>query len=516
MAKTISMSILKQIIRQWCNDVPTKAIARNTAVSKNTVKRYIELLNSLKLDCINLLAMEDHDLEALLAGGDQEDNRLKDIGDLMPYFTKELKRVGVNRFLLWNEYKLKHADGYQYSQFCYHLSNYDKTQQATMHFEHLPADKTYIDFTGKKLKWTDPETGEVIDTEVFVAILGYSQLTYVEACKSQKQSDFLQAVDNAIQYFSGVTKALVCDNLKSAVIKADRYEPTLNTALSDLANHYQTTILPARSLKPRDKSLVEGVISTVYTRVFAAMRNTISHSIEELNKLVFQHLEVHNNTKFQGRDYSRRQKFEKSEKDQLIALPLERYELKKIRWQLVAKNCHLQIREDKHYYSVPYQYIGKKVKVVTSQKHVQIYHNHQRIAFYKRRYVAYKYTTNKQHLPSHHQFVSDWNAEKFLNWAGAIDPLVKQYIKEILDSKPYPEQAYKSCVGILGFDKNQTVGRQRLIAACKRAINFDAYSYTTIKGIISNNLDLIDTENEKQLNLPLPDHDNIRGPQAYE
>jgi len=511
MSKQIAMSVLKQIIRQWCKDTPVKAISRNTGIARNTVKTYIKLIGSQELNCQTLLAMEDHQLGALFFQSPELDERYGVVVKQLSYFKKELARTGVNRHVLWEEYREKHPDGYGYSQFCYHLQQYLKTEQATLHIEQKPGDKLYVDFTGKKLQWVDAQTGEVHKVEVFAAILGHSQITYVEAVPSQKQGHFLSAIDNALQYLGGVPQAIVPDNLKAAVIKADRYEPTLNEALSDLANHYGTTIYPTRSRKPRDKSWVENIVRTVYSRVFAPLRNETFHSLGELNRAVWQALEKHNNTNFQGEDFNRRQRFEQQEQQHLSPLPVERYELKQYRNQKVRKNCHIYLREDKHYYSVPYRYISKTVKVITTHQQVSVLHDRQRIAFHKRNYKAYGYTTVKEHLPSHHQFVAEWSPEKFLGWATGIHPDVHAFIKTILESKPYPELAYQSCVGILGMNKKH--GRERLIAACQRAAHFQSCTYSTVKRILDKGLEKEPLPTDKQMQINLPDHENIRGPE---
>jgi transposase len=512
MAKPIAMSILKQIIRHWCNGVPVKAIARHTSVSRNTVKHYLKTIGEQKLGCNELLSMQDHQLEQMLLESPQTNPRYLHLVEQMPYLVGELSRTGVNRWVLWNEYKTRYPDGYQYSQFCYHLNNYLKTQNATLHIEQTPADKLYVDFAGKHMQWVDRSTGEVHKVEIFVSILGYSQLTYAQACSSQKQVDFITALDNALHYLGGVPKAIVPDNMKTAVIKADRYEPTVNQTLSDLANHYHTTILPARSKKPRDKALAEQMVRTVYSRIFAPLRDRLFYSLQQLNQAISEQLEVHNHTPLQGRDYSRRDRF-RQEQPHLLSLPAERFQMKQFRWMKVMKNCHIRLSQDKHYYSVPYRHIGHKVKIEYTQNQVSVYHNFQRIAFHTRNRRPYGYSTIKEHLPSHHRFVSEWSAEKFLSWAGGIDPHLRDYIEKVIETKPYPEQAYRSCVGILSFAKK--VGSQRLIAACQRAAHFGAYNYKTIEGIIHNRLDE-QPPPSTQLDLPLPKHDNIRGQQDYQ
>ena len=217
-----------------------------------------------------------------------------------------------------------------------------------MHFDHTPADKMFIDFTGKKLHLVDRKTGEVTEVEVYVAILGYSQLTYVQAVASQKKADYFTATENALHYFGGVPQVLVPDNLKSAVHKADNYEADLNADFADLANHYNTSVLPTRSYKPRDKALVENAVRIAYSRIYAPIRNQTFYSLEELNRAIAERLEIHNNQSFQKEDQSRREKFEATEKEALQPLPQDRYELKSFRFATVMKNCHIHLPADKH------------------------------------------------------------------------------------------------------------------------------------------------------------------------
>ncbi|WP_316753701.1 IS21 family transposase [Pedobacter gandavensis] len=224
-----------------------------------------------------------------------------------PHVDKELKRTGVNRHILWAEYYKEFPDGYQYSQFCFYYNQWKNRVNPTMHIDHKAGDKLYVDFAGQKLSITDKQTGEIINVEVFVSILGASQLTYVEAVGSQQKEDFIAACEHTLHYIGGVPDAIVPDNLKAAVIKSSRYEPTLNETFSDFADYYGTTILPARAFRPRDKALVEGAVKIIYTRIYAPLRKGVYHSLKELNDAIRPMLEEHNNRLLQGRNYSRRQ-----------------------------------------------------------------------------------------------------------------------------------------------------------------------------------------------------------------
>ena len=383
--KLMNMSKVKQIIRLRTQGVAIQTISRSLDISRNTVKKYLRLVEVNKHSIDELLGKEDEELEALLFNPDPvSEERYQHLMEMFPYIEKELKRTGVNRWILWAEYKEKHLDGYSYPHFCAALRQWMGTKGATMHFEHIPADKMFIDFAGKKLHWIDRKTGEVNDVEVYVAILGYSQLTYVQAVPSQKKADYIGATENALHYFGGVPQVLVPDNLKSAVHKANKYEADLNTDFSDFANHYNTSVLPTRSYKPRDKALVENAVRIAYSRIYAPIRNQVFHSLEELNKAIANQLETHNNQPFQKEDQSRRGKFEAVEKEKLQPLPQDRYELKNFKFVQVMKNCHIHLSEDKHYYSIPYRFIGRKVKMVYSASQISVYYNKERIAFHKR------------------------------------------------------------------------------------------------------------------------------------
>ena len=512
--KIVRMYKLKQIISLKMQGQSRKSIAKAVGTSKTTVKKYLQLIESNCWDNELLLSMEDHELESLFTGPPQDMTlRFADMQGMMEYFVKELQRVGVTRWVLWGEYKNKHPDGYSYSQFCYYLQQYIKAKSATMHFEHEPGDKLFIDYAGKKLHIVDAHTGEIKDVEVYIATLGYSQYTYVEASMNQQKETFIRSTENALHFFGGVPKVLVCDNLKSAVTKASKYEADINSDFMDFANHYHTAVLPTRSAKPKDKAHVEKSVSIIYSRIYAKLRDRVFHTLEELNVAIKEHLAEHNNTLFQGKDYSRLQCFEKDEKNHLKPLPSERYQLKEYYQMQVLKNCHVQLHKDKHYYSVPYRYIGEKVQLICTQTTVSIYHKTERIAVHSRDFRPYKYTTTKEHLPSTHQFVADWNPAKFIKWAASIHADVEQYIKKILDSNAYPEQTYRSCVGILSMEKK--VGKERLIAACRRADYFNVYNYKVIFNILNGKLDVMkpDEENSSQMILPL--HENIRGAEYY-
>lgn len=450
---TISMSKIRHILRMYSQGRSIMSIAAQADTSRNTVKRYLNSFKASGFTFEEVNALNDKELEDFFGKGKEQPagSRMLSLQRCFPHVDKELKRTGVNRHMLWEAYRKEFPEGYQYSQFCFYYTQWKARVNPVMHVDHKAGDKLYVDFAGEKLSFTDKESGEVTEVEVFVSILGSSQLTYVEAVMSQQKEDFIAACENTLHYIGGVPDAIVPDNLKSAVTKSNRYEPTLNETFADFADHYGTTILPARAYRPRDKALVEGAVKIMYTRIYAPLRKVLYHSLTELNRAIREALEIHNSQLLKGRNYSRRLQFEEVERQALAPLPVLRYEFKKQVHATVMKNGHVCLGPDKHYYSVPYRFIGKKIKLLYSGSSVEAFYHYERIAIHKRIKSPYNYTTDKDHMASTHQFVAEWTPDKFISWAASIHEDVRLYILKILERKQHPEQAYKSCVGIPGL-----------------------------------------------------------------
>jgi transposase len=515
--KPITMNKIKQIIRLYTQSKGTKFISRHTGVARGTVKKYLVKFRDTRLTYEDINELSDQGLSDLFGKppvAKEPTKRYEQLRAFFPYLDKALRSTGFTREKLWREYIEKHPDGYRYTQFCICYSKWQKRVNPVMHIVHKAGDKMYVDFAGEKLQIVDTLTGEIQEVEVFVAILGASQLTYAEATYSQKKEDFITACENALYYFGGVPQAIVPDNLKSAVTKSSKYEPTLNEAFEDFADYYQTTLLPTRAYRPRDKSLVEGAVKIVYNKIYSNLSTEIPTSLADLNAAMRPHLEQHNTAAMKGRSYSRRQQFEEIEKKILQPLPVHRYEFKRQAVVTVMKNGHVCLSEDKHYYSVPFKYISKKVKIIYSKTSVEIYYCFERIALHQRIKSPFNYTTVEEHMASTHRFVSEWSAEKFISWAEAIHPDVKLFIERILEKKHHPEQAYKSCVGVLSFAKK--VGKERLINACKRALDYGYYNYKIIQTILEKGLDNYNETSEEGSQLEMPLHENIRGENYYE
>jgi transposase len=418
------MFVVRQIIQLFNRQYSIREISRRLSLSRNTVRSYLRQLKTSTLDWHQLNELADIQLQELLTPQEdkQGNERYQTLLSLLPELEKELTNPKVNKYRLWLEYRQQEPEGYQYRQFCYHFETWQQKQKVSLHQEYKAGDKLFIDFAGDKLHYVDPNTGEIVPVEVFVGILGASQLTYVQATRSQNKKEFLDCLRRNLEFIGGVPECIVPDNLKSAVTTPDRYEPTLNPTIGDFALHYHTSIVPARVRKPKDKALVEGAVNIIYSRIYAPLRNRTFYSIEELNQAMLELCEQHNQTKFQGKEYSRRDLFEEKEKLILKPLPQEKYQVKHYQEGRVQQNSHVQLKEDAHHYSVPYRYVGQRVKLIYTLSTVEIYHKLERIAVHGRKENKYGYTTLKEHLPPTHQWMLNRSPEYFIQQAEQIGP----------------------------------------------------------------------------------------------
>ena len=457
--------------------------------------------------------MDDASLGVILGEGNMDKERYRRLLNFFPYMEKELKRRGVTRQLLWKEYKAEETAPYGYSQFCYHYQQWCRTVHATAPMQHKSGDKLFIDFSGGKLSVIDPATGELIDVEVFVAVLGASGMTYAQAVHSQKQQDVIGCVERCLSFFGGVPSAIVPDNMKAIVSNASRYEPQVTQLFRQMALHYQTVFLPARPGKPKDKAKVENAVKNIYTQVFAPLRNMQFFSLQDLNGAISTQVQQYNEKRFPSREYSRRELFEKVEKKALKPLPDHPFQPSKQIRAMVQKNGHVFLGEDKHYYSAPYTFIGQRVQVHYNADQVEIYANHQRIAIHVRNRKGYGYSTHEDHLASTHRYIHQWNPERYIRWAKTVGEDTARLIERIFQTKPHPEQAYNSCEGILRMENK--VGKSRLNNACRRALEYESFYYKTVKNILERGIDL-QTDLFDSAHQKTPKHENIRGRNYYQ
>lgn len=507
------MSQIKQVLRLHSQGMGKKAIARNLGISRNTVKSYLEKLPGIRMDIAYLLSIDDPELEKKFHGGNPayKQDRFDHFKLQLDYFEKELSRHGVTRMVLWEEYKAEYPQGYGYTQFCYHLNQQLIARNPSMVLTHQPAEKLYVDFAGKKLSYVDRQTGEIIWCSVFIACLPYSDYSFVFAVRSQTIEEFIHALRTCLEYLGGVPLILVPDNLKAAVIKANRYEPDVNLALEDFCNYYNMGIIPARVAKPKDKALVENQVKLAYSRIYAKIRNMQFFDLHSLNKAIAEYNCRHNQTRMQQKPYCREECFLANEKHLLQALPEKAYEIKYYKELKVAKNNHILLSIDKHYYSVPYRWIGEKVKVIYTRSMVRIYAKAEQIAIHTRNYAPYGYSTIKEHLCSHHQHYMDRSPAYYIDRAGKMTKELQQIVQLLFQGGRFPEQNYKTCDGF--FNLYRKTSPEIFSRACNEALECKTYSYRFLMRIIEHMNKNPEIENPPA---PLPEHENIRGKEYYQ
>lgn len=510
--KPKSMSQIKQLLQLHDQGKSKKFIARSLCISKNTVKTYLSKLALSPLDIQSLLALDDPILEGKFHAGNPayKDVRFEHLKGKLDYLSKELQRKGVTKQLLWEEYRIDYPAGYSHTQFCYHLSQQLIARKPSMVLQHIAGEKLFIDFAGKTMSYVDKDSGEIVSCQVFVACLPYSDYSFAMAVKSQCIGDFLYALSCCLEAMGGVPQALVPDNLKSAIIKASSYEPDVNRVMEDFANHYKTTVIPARARRPKDKALVENQVKLIYNRVYAKLRNEQFFDLSSLNKAIKEKIREHNQTRMQQKPYCREERFLADEKHLLQPLPDQRFELKYYRDLKVAKNNHIYLAQDKHYYSVFHTYIGLMVKVIYTRSMVYIYAKGEQIAVHLRDYKQGSYTTDKEHLCSAHQHYMDRSPDYYLNKAKLKSEALYQLLGHLFAQNRHPEQLYRSCDGLLNLQRK--TDEMIFQKACMMAIEYQNYTYTFVLNILKNKMtEVPETKQAK----PLPTHENTRGKEYY-
>jgi transposase len=517
MANKLDPMDLKQIITLHLDGLSNRKISYLLGISRNTINTYMQLFEASEWSLEELHQLDNITLQARFPSRTTIDNSRFDT--LMQFFEKvNLARnhPGFTFQYHYQQYVQESSNPYSYTQFMEHYNRKHAKTRGSMKLEHDPGHEVFIDFAGKKLHITDKHTGEQIPVEVFVAILPNSQYTYVEACMSQKREDLILCMGHTFSFYGGVPRAIVSDNLKSAVSRSNKYEPEINRTFKEFALHYGCVVNPARRYAPQDKALVENAVHLVYQRIYYPLREMTFFSLADLNKEIRRLLETYNDLLFQRKESSRRELFQSVERQYLKPLPGTPYQLKDYRRAKVQQMGYVYFSPDKNYYSVPYRYIGKQTQIHYSKSMVEVYYNNVRIAIHERTGSTGTYITIRDHLSSTHQEYAGWSPEYFKNLARKHGAFVLAFITGLLDQSEYPEVSYKRAMGVIQLHKSYS--SIRLNDACERALYGSTYNYSMVRNILQNNLDRhhINTEELDQSISHIPAHENIRGASAYQ
>ena len=513
--RRLSMRKVKQILRlKFEVGMSNRAISRACNVGRETIRDYLIRFKESGLTWPEVGQMDEADVEQLLfTNSGSKGCSGKRVAPCWVSIHEESKKKGVTLRLLWEEYyQSDPASAYSYSQFCNLYKQWKKKLSPVMVQTYKAGELAFVDYAGVKLPYINRLTGEVKEASIFVAALGASSYTYAEAQESERLDCWIRGHINAFEYFQGVPEIVVPDNLKTGVKSPCYYEPEINPTYDDLSMHYGFVVIPARVKRPRDKAKVETAVQVVERWVLAPLRKRTFFSVDEINEAIKPLLDNLNNRQMKHLERTRHQLFEAIDKPALKPLPQRPYEYAERKTATVAINYH--VRFNKHYYSVPYTLVGSKVQIRATPTTVEIFHRGQRVASHLRDDTPGRYTTKDSHMPSNHKRRKQrWSPERFIRWAQSIGPQTCEVIRELLGSKRHPEQAYKSCMGVLKLaDK---YGPQRLENASKCANESNLCSYRHIRNILKNNMDKTLTQSSFKV-YPVFNHEYVRGQHYYQ
>ena len=507
----LSMGKISEILRQRFElGLSNRLIAESLNVSPSTVSDYLSRAKAASINWPLPKDVTEQELYDKLFLPVRVAARKRTAPD-WKYIHTELRKKGVTLQLLWREYREQHQNGFGYSQFCHHYGSYIKTIAPVMRQKYKGGEKTFVDYAGMTVDWIDYKSGEIFTAEIFVGCLGASQYIYAEATASQQLPDWINSHINMFEYFNGVSEIIVPDNLKAGVTKAHRYDPDINANYQHFAEHYGVAIVPARAYSPKDKAKVENGVGIIERQVLAPLRHMTFTSLGEINAEIKKRLTILNNQPFQKMQTTRLELYEQLDKPALKPLPPARYQY--AAWKKAKINLDYHFVFDDCFYSVPYQYIGKKVEIRATGKSVECFYDNLRIATHMRSHKKYSFATVAEHMPKNHQEHAKFSPNRLQNWASKIGENTAAFVNHMIKSRSFPEQAYRSCLGLLRL--SNYYGDMRLDKACHKALLAGATRYQQVEAILKNNLEEVPANNIN-LNTPLIVHKNIRGPDYYQ
>lgn len=505
------MRKIKDILRlRYEAKLSYRDIAQALNIGYGTVVDYLNRAQQAQISWPIPVEMNERDLGRLLFPTQPATGQRRFTEPDFPTLHLELKQKGMTKLLQWQEYRQQYTeDGYSYAQFCHRYLQWQECQQRSMRQIHRAGEKLFVDYCGPTMSIVNPDTGEIREAQVFVAVLGVSNYTFACTTWSQNQADWLNAHVKAFEFFGGVPEIVVPDNLKSAVRKTHRYKPDINPSYQQLATHYQIAIVPARPYRPKDKAKAEVAVQIVERWIMARLRHQTFFTLATLNQAIRLLLEDLNQRPFKKLPGTRRSQFEQLDQPALRPLPVQPYRYVEIKQARVHIDYHIEYA--KHYYSVPHHLVKQVVEVQACDNTVAIYSHDQRVATHPRSYRQGGHSTCSEHMPRSHRAMQEWPPERFLSWANEIGTETREIVRLMLQKKRHYEQNYRSILALLSNAKKY--GRERLNNACRRALLINSPTRSSIESILKRGLDQIAIEEPEQVvqeELNLDHHENVR------
>jgi len=504
------MRKIREVLRLKAAGQSQRQIAVGVGIGQSTVGDYLARARRAGVER-TWSTLDDVALERALYPPKPATPAASRVQPCWPDVHRELKRKGVTLFLLWEEYKALHPDGFQYSWFCQHYRAWAGRVDLVMRQNHRAGEALFVDYAGQTVAVIERSSGEIREAQIFVAVLGASNYTFAEATWSQALPDWIGSHQRAFAFLGGVPETVVPDNLKAGVSRAHRYEPDLNPTYAEMAAHYGVAVLPTRIVKPRDKAKVEVAVQIVERWILARLRHQTFFSLDELNAAIAELLPALNERPFRKLPGCRRTLYEQLDRPALKPLPARPYVF--ATWKKARVNIDYHIEVERHYYSVPYQLVRAQVEVRLSAHTLEVLYRGRRVASHRRSFRPGGYTTVAAHMPRPHREYAEWTPRRLVEWASRTGPATAQLVGNILARRRHPQQGFRSCLGIQRLGK--AYGAARLEAACTRALGIGTASYRSIESILKHGLDQQPLPEPAQPELAI-DHDNLRGPKYYQ
>jgi len=513
-AHRMSMRKLKEVLRlKWVCGLSHRQISRAAGISVGAVSAYAARASAADLDWASVEPLADDELEAKLSLPADQNSQARRVDLDYALVHRELRRANVTLQLLWEEYVEAHLGErtYRYTQFCQRYRDWAQTLKRSMRQQHRAGEKLFADFAGHTMPILDGRGGVAFRAHVFVAVLGASNYTYACATRSEGTHDWIGGLIGAMEFYGGAPSLLVPDNPRALIARPDRYEPGLGRTAQEFVNHYATAMLPARPRKPRDKAKAEVAVQVVQRWVLARLRNHRFFSLTELNRAIAGLIADLNQRPFKKLQGNRREWFERLDQPALRPLPDQRYEIATFVRCVVNIDYHVEV--DHHYYSAPHSLVRQPVYARLTRFGVEILHGGKRVAAHARSHLRNKHTTLPEHMPVAHRAHLEWTPGRLLNWGASIGPGTEAIVRHLLTNRPHPEMGYRACLGLLALARKY--GRERLEAACQRALVVGSPTRRSVLSILKSGLD-------RQASVPIeltewqsPEHENVRGPDYY-
>lgn len=522
--KKTTMTDLRLLIREFIKGTSLRQISQRFKLSRTSVTVYKDRLDLSGIPAEELLHSDEKTLSTVFSRTsgcrNTDAEKLKELEPLLEDYAHQMQLKHVTYQVLFENYVTRVSSPYGYTQFKKKLQAYEKAHSYSFHHRWEPADLMQVDYAGDVLWITEKKTGVAHKAYVLVCLLPYSNMAFVTAMLSTQMEFFFDGLSRCLAYFGGVPAEVKSDNMRQWVKKYDRYEPAFTEAAMQWALHYGTELSNTRIRKPRDKGAVESLVNQVYKYYYSRIESgcgsgqrEVFHSLDELNNRLYQLNDEYNSRVMKSTGCSRWDKYLKDEKPLMNPLPPEAYSFKYEKMFKVTSTYHVQIGKERHFYSIPYQYVGKEAKAVYDCVDVEIWVDLERVAVHRRSFTD-GYTTEPSHMPPDHREylrTREYNAAYFIDKSRQIGPETHEVMEAVLGSKYFVQQSYKTCHGILSLARR--FGNERMEQACKRIEVKQTANYTRLKNILEHSLDSVPMQQED--GTYMPSNDDVRGPSAY-